>query len=410
MIATILAALALGPTLSVSGHTLHWTSMGRGSYRVGTKLPGRRARSKIVRSTEYQPRAHPGETVTYEVRAVHDGTWSNEVTISWPLNEPPPVEEAEEPPAEEAEEPPAEEPPVEEKPAEEPPVEEEPPHTSGFLVGLNAGYWNGEQSDLHTMGAKVVRLDTPSDTSAWEGAGLKVIADMSGPYSSAGVSGVNVSNYVARDLALVKRDPHLYALETLNEPGGNWFWGGSSESATNREAYARLVVAVHQALVREFGAARPLQLCSYDGGHDSSVAWGEAWTEVPGALAACDGITVHPYGGTGTRANAILGNRRQVETAEHVGKPVYVTEIGFPTKGPTGDSLKYTEAEQAWALYQFDEWAAAQPDVPAVTEYGYRDGEEGGGYGVETHAGVKKLAWTAMQELTRSLACTVCQP
>lgn len=301
------------------------------------------------------------------------------------------------------------EPPKEER--KEPPKEEELPREPGaFLPGLNAGYWGSpELSDLKALGTKVVRLATPSETTEWEAAGLKVIADMEGPYDSTGVSGVDVASYVARDVALVRKDPHLFALETLNEPGGSWFWGSSSESAANREAYARLVIAVHEALVKEFGAARPLQICSFDGGHDSSDAWGEAWSRVPGALAACDAVTNHPYGGTGNRSTAILGDRALVERTHALsGEPVWVTEVGFPTKGPTGDSLQYTEAEQAWAMYHFFEWAAATGYVPVVTEYGYRDSGEGGGYGVETHAGAHKLSFTAVQEFDAGLSCAVC--
>lgn len=290
---------------------------------------------------------------------------------------------------------------------------EEPPREETFgsiQLGLNAGYWGSvELPDLQALAPRVIRLDTPSGTASWEAIGLKVIADMSGPYSSSGVSGVNISSYVARDVALVKGNPGLYALETLNEPGGSWFWGGNSESSANREAYARLVIAVHNALVAEFGARRPLQLCSMDGGHDSSDAWGEAWTKNKEALNDCDLLTNHPYGGTGTRSSAILGNRSLVErTYALTGKQVAVTEVGFPTKGPTGDSLQYTETEEASAIYHFDEWAAHTGHVGIVTIYNYRDEGEGGGYGVETHAGAKKRAYTALKEAVQDASCTVC--
>ncbi|MGO9487508.1 MAG: hypothetical protein ACLQBB_00590 [Solirubrobacteraceae bacterium] len=303
-----------------------------------------------------------------------------------------------------------------EEPHEEPQEEthEELPSElpSGFRLGINAGGWGAstEAPDVLALGG-TVRLDTPSGSlAAYESKGIKVIADMSGPYSSSGVSGVNTASYVARDVALVKANPHLYALETLNEPGGDWFWGSNSESSANREAYARLVISVHEALVKEFGSARPLQLCSYDGGHDSSDAFGEAWTKNTTALADCDGLTNHPYGGTGARSTAILGNRPLVErTIALTGKPVYVTEVGFPTKGPTGDSLQYSEGEQAEAIYNFAGWARSKwPHIAAVTFFGYRDESEGGGYGVEKHSGARKLAYTALKEVAEGAACTVC--
>lgn len=320
--------------------------------------------------------------------AVAAGDWHHHHYCWWCHREPP------KPPP-----PPKEEPPKEEPPIEGPPHEEGPKETGSFLAGLNAGYWgSSEYADL-TTAARVVRLDTPYSTTPWEQAGLKVIADMAGPYSSSGVSGVNVQAYVERDLALVKANPHLYALETLNEPGGNWFWGSGSESSTNRAAYASLVIRVHDALVSTFGANRPLQLCSYDGGHDSSNAWGEAWTANKTALADCDLITEHPYGGTGERARASLGNRGQVERAHaQTGKPVAITEVGFPTVGPTGDSLQYTEAEQATSVGSIVRWARSTGYVPVITIYGYRDSSEAGGYGLERHNGSHKPAWKALAE------------
>jgi hypothetical protein len=293
------------------------------------------------------------------------------------------------------------------------PVESPGPEHPAFLTGLNAGGWGAstEVPDLLQLG-KLVRLDSPSGSlSAYESKGVKVIADMSGPYGSGGVSGVNVSSYVERDVKLVRSNPHLFALETLNEPGGNWFWGSSSESTANREAYGRLVVAVHDALVANFGANRPLQLCSADGGHDSSDAWLEGWSKVPGALEACDELTNHPYGGTGERAKASLGNRALVErTIAIAHKPVAVTEIGFPTKGPTGDSLQYTERQEATSVYNFVAWARSKsPSVALVTIYGYRDEREGGGYGVELHNGARKLAFTALGEVAAAQPCTVCE-
>jgi hypothetical protein len=417
MIAALLSALVLVPTLSVSAKHLQWTPAGEGVYRVQERIEGVSAGNTRVSGTSYTPPKRRGLTVSYRVRALPKGEWSNEVTIAFPKHrkkqqegEEPPVEEppVEEPPVEKEpheEEQPGEEPPLEEKP--EPPLEEPP--TKGFFVGLNAGYWgSSEPGDVKRVGT-VVRLDTPPKLTPWESVGLKVIADMAGPYSSSGVSGLDHKAYVQRVVNFVRENPHVYAIEVLNEPGGNWFWGGSSESSTNRESYARLLIEVHEALVANFGAARPLELASWDGGHDSSNAWGEAWSKNAAALADVDGVTSHPYGGTGSRANAILGNRRLVEAAHAAShKPIYITEVGFPTKGPTGDSLQYTEVEQAWALYQFATWAKNTGYVAGVTFYGYRDGTEGGGYGVETHAGVRKLAYTALQELRESLPCTTC--
>ncbi|HEX4438322.1 MAG TPA: hypothetical protein VH061_16170 [Solirubrobacteraceae bacterium] len=272
--------------------------------------------------------------------------------------------------------------------------------TSGFLIGINAGDGSrAEVRDLRRVAA-VVCVSNPGNTRHWEAAGVRVIADETGPYTSGGVSGLDHRAYVRGVLSLVRRDPHLFAVEVLNEPGGEWFWGADSESAANRESYARLLIEVHEALVAGFGAARPLELASWDGGHDSSNAWGEAWSRDATALADVDGVTSHPYGGTDERAHSILGNRGLVTRAAAVShKPVYITEVGFPTAGPTADSLRYTEAEQASAIYRFGLWAEHRKYVAAVTFFTYRDEREGGGYGVETRRGVKKKAFKALERL-----------
>ncbi|HXP36377.1 MAG TPA: glycosyl hydrolase, partial [Solirubrobacteraceae bacterium] len=268
-----------------------------------------------------------------------------------------------------------------------------------LAVGINAGYWGAcEPFDLRTA-VEYVRLDTPSNISAWTNAGLKVIADESGPYDSSGVSGLDAHAYVERVVAFVKANPQVWAVEVLNEPGGQWFWGASAESAANRTAYANLLVAVHDALVANFGDARPLILASYDGGHDSSNAWGEAWSQNATALADADMITEHPYGGVGERASASLGDRANVEAAyAKTHKPIAITEVGFPTKGPTGDSLKYTEAEQASSVAQIVAWARSTGYVKAITIYGYRDSGAEGGYGLQRHDGTKKPAWLALEQ------------
>src|SRR4051812_23233372 len=166
MIAALLSALVLVPSLSVSGKTLQWTPAGSsGSYRIQEQVGSERTGSvRVDGGTSYTPEAQPGKTVSYRVRPVPNGEWSNAVTIAFPSSkkgkggeetkgEPP----AEEPPKEEKErpkkEPPAEEPPFEEEEEglpEEPPLEE---HPGGFFVGLNAGYWgSSEPGDVKKLG------------------------------------------------------------------------------------------------------------------------------------------------------------------------------------------------------------------------------------------------------------------
>jgi Glycosyl hydrolase catalytic core len=268
----------------------------------------------------------------------------------------------------------------------------------GLAVGLNAGYWGScEPAELRTV-VEYIRLDTPPNISPWTDAGLKVIADESGPYDSAGVSGLDRQAYVAKILAFVKENPQVWAIEVLNEPGGEWFWGEDAESAANRSAYAKLIVAVHDALVAQFGSRRPLILASYDGGQVSSTAWGEAWTHDATALADADMLTMHPYGGTDDPARSALGDRVNVEVAHaQTGKPIAITEVGFPTKHSDGNALEVSEAEQASSVAGIVEWARSKNYVKAIVIYNYRDAGDGGGYGVQKHDGTRKPAWLALE-------------
>jgi hypothetical protein len=267
----------------------------------------------------------------------------------------------------------------------------------GLVVALNAGGWGAcEPREIRTV-VNYVRLDTPATIAPYAAVGLKVIADESGPYDRSGVSGVDVQAFVKRTVALVQTNPDVWAIEVLNEPGGPWFWGEHAESSANRAAYAKLIVAVHEALVAHFGAKRPLILASYDGGQLDSNAWGEAWSKDEAALNDADMLTEHPYGGTEERASAARGNRAKVAVAHaRTGKPIAITEVGWPTNASNGNSLQFSDAEEAENITSFVDWARASGYVKVVTIYNYRDTGEGGGYGVQTHLGVKKSGWFAL--------------
>jgi hypothetical protein len=266
-----------------------------------------------------------------------------------------------------------------------------------IAVGLDAGIGGScEPYELRTA-AGYVRLDTPASIAPWTRAGLKVIADESGPYDSSGVSGLDASSYVKHVVSFVEANPEAWAVEVLNEPGGPWFWGERAESQANRAAYANLIIAVHEALVARFGAKRPLIFASYDGGDSSSTAWGQGWAQNKTALADADMLTMHPYGGTEDRAKASLGDRANVAAAHaQTGKPIAITEVGFPTEQATSDSMLYSEVEQANDVAGVVAWASKTGYVKAITIYGFRDGEPGGpSYGLETFAGRRKPAWSA---------------
>jgi hypothetical protein len=245
---------------------------------------------------------------------------------------------------------------------------------------------------------KSVRVDSEVEYNVgeWVRAGFEVDGLIAGPYNTGGVKALNVGEWVANALAYVKANPGLRALEVLNEPSGSWYWGSNSESSENAAAYARLLKAVHDAFVANFGSARPLILGSYV--VETELGWGEKlYAADPNVGSYVDGWTAHPYGGTGARSSAALGHRDTVEAVHaKTGKPVYVTEVGWWTEGEVqnGVSLIYSEAEQATDIRNFITWAKGTGYVGAVTIFGYR-----GAPGIETHEGRKKLSYIALRDV-----------
>src|SRR6202035_694985 len=191
------------------------------------------------------------------------------------------------------------------------------------------------------------------------------------------------------------------AVELLNEPGNPYFWS----DATNYAAYASLSRVVHAALEANFAPAnRPKLLLSYDGGYGGSE-YGRA---IFAAGAVADGVTVHPYGGKSSPAASAEGHReRAVQAHAETGLPVYVTEIGWPTavgQPPTGDSLQWTEQQQAENITRFIAWARETKYVAMVVVFNYVDYGSNNWYGIERKDRSHKLAYSALAEASTHAA------
>jgi hypothetical protein len=225
---------------------------------------------------------------------------------------------------------------------------------------------------------------------------------MSGPVTSGGVAAVNATEWAANAVATVKANPAIAAIEVLNEPGNQWMgWGSSAGDAANAAAYDHLLKVVHEAFVANFGSSYPPILASYDGG-EGPTTWGqEMWAAEPNVGNYINGITMHSYGGTSNRTHSALGDREQIEVAhsQHPSIPIYVTEVGWPTavgQPATGDSLQWTEAEQAQNITNFITWAKGTGYIADVTIFNYRDYGTNDFYGIETASGAHKLSYAAL--------------
>jgi len=373
------------PKLRASGLTLSWAQVGSVStYVLAIKAPGQPDRYTEVSGTSYTPSVLAGATVYYSVRtAVEGSAWAPEVTISFPSTIPPPTQ----PPP----------PPVE-------PEKTQPgsPLTGPMWVGVDAGQWPSQFAPDVAGAADYVRLESPSSIAGWTAAGVKVIDDMAGPTNGGGVSAINAAEWAAGAVAAVRANPEIAAIEVLNEPGNQWMgWGSNAGDTANAAAYDHLLKVVHEAMVANFGSHYPRLLASYDGG-EGPTTWGEEmWAADPSVGNYINGITLHSYGGTSDRTTSAFGARDRIETAhaQHPGVPIYVTEVGWPTavgQPPTGDSLQWTQAEQAANITNFITWAKATGYVADVTIFNYRDYGSNDYYGIETASGAHKLSYTAL--------------
>ena len=277
-----------------------------------------------------------------------------------------------------------------------------PPAPSSLIVGLDVGAW-GPAGAADTKGCvSWARYDSDRGASGLHdllNVGLRTILLFPGNYNSSGVSGLNADRFASDSLAFYKANTtpaQTPYIEILNEPSGTWFWGSSAASATNANAYAVLLSKVRDAFIGTYGAAAPKVLGSVDG--SGGVRWGELWNPT---AANCDGVTVHPYGGKSSKAVSALGDRVRTAEAAKFGLPVHQTEVGWPTavgQPSTGDSLQWTEAEQAQNISDFIAWAKTRPYVASVVCFAYRDYGTNMWYGVTRSNGSRKPAYDSLKE------------
>jgi hypothetical protein len=372
--------LTTAPTLTVSGQSLSWNQIGSvTTYVMVAKTAGQTDHYFEVSGTSYTPTPVPGATVQYSIRTAVDGSaWAVPVNITFPAPAP--------------------------APAPTPTPTPTPSPLTSMYVGLDAGnYGTGGVSDVKGA-VSIVRLDSDLGTSAvkmYASGGLRVDWDFSGPYNSGGVSALNASSWVTNTLNAYKAttDPTTTPMiEVLNEPGGTWFWGSGAISQTNADAYRNLLKMTYDAFHAQYGSAAPKILGTFDGSNGNT--FGQRWW-TSDAANYVDGVIVHPYGGTSSTTSSALGNRQRVTDAHNwTQKPVYVTEVGWPTalgQPATGDSLQWSEADQATNLTNFMDWARSTGYVAAVMYFNYRDYGSNNWYGIEHADGTKKPAYNALK-------------
>lgn len=241
-------------------------------------------------------------------------------------------------------------------------------------VGLVDG---GEVNEAADAGLKYVRYSDEFGTGnigSYKAKGIKLVLLFHGPYNTNGVVGLtgsdysNISGVVSDELTYYKTNcinsdgsTECPAIEILNEPTQGAFWGSGHNDPTDQKAYAALIKAVYTAFHASaanggLGSNAPILLASYDGGQAASLQWGQQgwWNPSTNGIGNMspyvDGVTIHPYGEYSTSTLGLpaplnnlwgpaLGNRYDV-TQAHIdtGKPVYITEVGWPTDVGTGST------------------------------------------------------------------------
>ena len=222
-----------------------------------------------------------------------------------------------------------------------------------------------------------------------------------GPYNTGGVCALNATTWAANTLTYYKTNTNptqTPIVEALNEPGGSWFWGSSANSAANGTCYRNLLQKTHDAFDAQYGSSAPKILGTLDG--TGGLTFGRNWL-TSGWASYVDGFVVHPYGGLSSKTSSALGNRALVESARTLtGGPIYLSEVGWPTalgQPSTGDSMQWSETEQATNITNFIGWAHGTGYVAEVIYFNYRDYGSNNWYGIVRSDGSRKPAYAALR-------------
>ncbi|MBA3810022.1 MAG: hypothetical protein H0X28_16740 [Solirubrobacterales bacterium] len=274
------------------------------------------------------------------------------------------------------------------------PVAPAPPTPSGLIVGVDTSGWRGNLfNELAAGGIRNLRVSDTSSAAASEaeaaGCTIAVLTFQAGGT----IAGRNPATYAGEVLAYAQRHPEVRRIEVLNEPE-------LLADSHNYTAYVALLKATHEALASVPAVARPKLIASWA----PTYGFGKGWAAA-GGLPYVDEVVVHAYGG-GTGQHKGLEGARELITQAHAesGKPVAVTEVGWPTavgQSATGDSQQWSEAQQAAAITGFAAWAHSQPYISVVIFFNAVDYGSNMWYGIERTNRSHKPSFAALAVAAR---------
>ncbi len=366
------AGMRAAPVLTIAGQTLSWSATpGVTSYILVRRLAGHAARYLALSGTSLTLNGPADARTRFSVRtAVVGSAWATPKLAPVPPASPAAIRAA----ALRAAAAVRAAAHAAEVVAQTPPTES--PLPSGLIIGVDTGNWRGNLfNELSAGGIRNLRVSDLSSGAVAEveaaGCSIAVLTFQAGGT----IAGRNPATYAAEVLAYARAHPEVQRIEVLNEPE-------LLPDSHNYVAYVALLKATHEALATLPAAERPKLLASWA----PTYGFGKGWAAA-GGLPYVDEVVVHAYGGGTGQHKGLEGARELVAQARtESGKPVAVTEVGWPTalgQPATGDSQQWSEAQQAAAITSFAAWAHTQPYISVVIFFNAVDYGTNMWYGIE---------------------------
>jgi hypothetical protein len=211
---------------------------------------------------------------------------------------------------------------------------------------------------------------------------------------------VDVPAYARFVAKFLERYPAVEAIEVWNEPNIRIFW----RSGPDARGYGLMLEAAYQAVK----AARPsvkvisagLAPAATRGGDISPADFVKALYS-SGYNRFFDVLGFHPYtfpalpGETqswNTWHQMVSSIRPTMEAAGDTGKPIWITEFGVPTNGPSGSHG--SEADQVRQMQEAYRLAATHSWLEVLLWYSYKDLNSTDASDIENHFGVVRSDWS----------------
>ncbi|WZL79746.1 chitobiase/beta-hexosaminidase C-terminal domain-containing protein [Eubacteriales bacterium mix99] len=171
-----------------------------------------------------------------------------------------------------------------------------------------------------------------------------------GPITDEAIAGY--SNYCA---VIAKHfEGRIKYFEIWNE----WNGGMGTDGKLTAKQYSKMMVAASKAIKEVVPDAYIVGGCTAG----ADISWLQQMIDYPGAYEAVDAVSLHPYVyPSSPESGNVMGSIEQANQifGDHPAKPIWITEIGWPTHTGISGVSEATSGAYAVRLYT---WALANPD------------------------------------------------